>query len=642
MKKKLLYYSLFSFILLCASIIYSLPFSLPEAKGNSYELASTYFHFLFSCDEEKIKASNFILENMEGHYSYTSTAINSFSDTITNCDSIMQKDQMNQIWEKLSTRAEIKRQLDINTITTDFLTTDIESAITTWRKSSWKQEVSFETFCSFILPYRVMNEKVEKGWREHLKSKYKHIVQGVTDLKKAFYLVHDSISRKTKGIWYDYPYQLNPFEMEHVMKGNCLQRCIYEVAIMRALGIPATIDGIDCWANYSKTGHTWVTLVTQNGTYTCTKNDTIAKKHNPIDASIFKLDKSITKPFPHDTTFQKRCAKVLRHHFKTMANEYCDKESPLYIRKRFSDKHISDVSSEYNLTGTYSLTTSTHTNYTYLCVYRINKGWYPIAYSKSVNGEHFFTNIGDSCIYIPAYYRNKRLTPLGYPFKMVKNKAIAITPSQTQKEEITVTRKYPMINDFYTHWARMKGSTISTSKTQDFLHSKTIWTINNTPDYRNMFVLKKPQKCRYINFQAPEGIKSPFAEIAFFKSNQILDTTPYSEDAEELNKCIDHNYFSCPKIIKRGYQILFDFKRQVYLDKILFVCKNDGNYIVPGHNYTLLYYDQDWKCLQTQVAKSYELSFKNVPTGALLLLKDNDEGSEERPFIYKNGKQEWW
>lgn len=55
------------------------------------------------------------------------------------------------------------------------------------------------------------------------------------------------------------------------MKGDCMQRCIYEVAVMRSLGIPAVIDGIDCWANYSKNGHSWVALVTKNGTYTVSK-----------------------------------------------------------------------------------------------------------------------------------------------------------------------------------------------------------------------------------------------------------------------------------------------------------------------------------------------------------------------------------
>ena len=34
-------------------------------------------------------------------------------------------------------------------------------------------------------------------------------------------------------------YQMNAFELENIQKGSCLQRCIYEVAVMRALGIPA-------------------------------------------------------------------------------------------------------------------------------------------------------------------------------------------------------------------------------------------------------------------------------------------------------------------------------------------------------------------------------------------------------------------
>lgn len=641
MRKKLLYISMFAISLLCLNCIYHLPFSLLKAKGNSYELIKTYLHYQLSFDKEKKIAATLILNNMEGHYSYTSTAIDSFSNIIKHCDSIIQEPQMNHIWQKLANKENIKRQQDINTINKDFLTTDIDCAISTWRKSPWKKEVNFETFCSFILPYRVMNEKAEKGWRPYLRDKYKSVILGTKDLKRAFYLVHDSLSHEFLRGGSQYPHQLNPFEMANVLKGSCLQKCIYEVAVMRALGIPAVIDGIDCWANYSRTGHTWIALVAKDGTYTIAKKDTTVSKHNPIDASVFKLRNPLSATFPHDTTFQKRCAKILRYHFETIPNEYHDTEAPLDIKERFSDKHISDVSAEYDFIGKYTIKNK-EIGYIYLCVYRTNKGWFPITYSKCTNGKHFFTNIGDSCIYLPAYYHNKRLIPLGHPFKMVKNKAIAIIPSQTQKERITLRRKYPMINDFYTHWARMQGSIFTSSKTQDFQYPKTIWTINNTPDYRNIFVLKKAQKCRYVKFQVPEGIKSPFAEIAFFKGNQTLEVTPYSKDAEELNKCIDLDYFSTPQISKRGYQIIFDFKCQVNLDKILFVCKNDGNYVVPGHSYTLWHYDHGWKSLSTQVATDYAISFSNVPPGALLLLKDNNHGKEERPFTYKNGKQEWW
>lgn len=641
MKRKIQSFIILVIGLSCMGFIYCLPFSVVKAKGNSVELAKVYLHYLLSFDHEKQEATKFVLTNMEGHYCYSNAAIDSFRTTIKNCDSIMNEAQMNKIWKELANKDNKKSLQDLHAITSDILISDINCAIDTWHNSPWKKEVNFETFCSFILPFRIMNETVEKEWRTYLKNKYQGLTRNTTDLKKAFYIVHDSISRKIKRAAYDYPYQLNPMEMENIQKGSCLQRCIYEVAVMRALGIPATIDGIDCWANYSKNGHTWVALVTQDGTYTVAENDTIARKGNPIDASIFKLKKPVSTDFPCDTTFQKRCAKILRYRFEAIYHEYDDTEAEQCIHHRFKDSHVSDVSADYCFSFCYTMP-ATQAKYAYLCVYRTGKGWYPITYTKASKGKYTFSNLGDSCVYLPAIYRKGKLIPLDNPFKMTKGKVTAIAPSQKQKETITINRKYPMINNFYTEWARLEGSTITASTEKDFKQSYVLWTINKTPTYRNLVKLKKSVNCKYIKFQAPKDIKAPFAEIAFLSSKQSQEALPYSEDATELEKCLDGDYFSMPKIKNKAYQITFELREQTHIDKLLFITKNDGNYVVSGHNYTLQYYDKGWKSLANQTAIGYSLTFKQVPTGALLLLKDNNGGIEERPFIYKNGKQEWW
>lgn len=36
------------------------------------------------------------------------------------------------------------------------------------------------------------------------------------------------------------------------------------------------------------------------------------------------------------------------------------------------------------------------------------------------------------------------------------------------------------------------------------------------------------------------------------------------------------------------------------------------------------------------------ITFDNIPTNALLLLKDISKGEECRPFTFVNGKQTWW
>ena len=70
--------------------------------------------------------------------------------------------------------------------------------------------------------------------------------------------------------------------------------------------------------------------------------------------------------------------------------------------------------------------------------------------------------------------------------------------------------------------------------------------------------------------------------------------------------------------------------------------KNDDNFIRTGQIYELLYYNNEWISLGRQTASSTVLEYTDVPEGALLLLKNHTEGSEERIFTYEDGKQVWW
>lgn len=42
------------------------------------------------------------------------------------------------------------------------------------------------------------------------------------------------------------------------------------------------------------------------------------------------------------------------------------------------------------------------------------------------------------------------------------------------------------------------------------------------------------------------------------------------------------------------------------------------------------------------MSDSYEITFDNKPSGALLILHDLTEGKEERPFTLEGDSQIWW
>ncbi len=67
------------------------------------------------------------------------------------------------------------------------------------------------------------------------------------------------------------------------------------------------------------------------------------------------------------------------------------------------------------------------------------------------------------------------------------------------------------------------------------------------------------------------------------------------------------------------------------------------NAIYPGDIYELLYANIDgWESLGVQVAADYFVEYENVPSGALLWLRNHTKGVGERPFTSENGKMTFY
>lgn len=158
-KKKTTYCIIAIFITFIVACIAYSPFSILKAKANSWELFKTNIHYLINYDQDKSEATRFILSNIDNHYCYSSKAIEDFTSTVRNCDSIIKEPQLNKIWGNIPAKERKVRHWDIQNIKSETLISDIDFAFDSWRRSPWKSEVSFQHFCSYILPYRVMNEK---------------------------------------------------------------------------------------------------------------------------------------------------------------------------------------------------------------------------------------------------------------------------------------------------------------------------------------------------------------------------------------------------------------------------------------------------------------------------------------------------
>ena len=605
-----------------------------------------------SCDSEYSDAMDFLRDNQNGHYTEQGTAVEAFLEKVYSTDSVLDAKQLKVLWDEVAAMDEPSVISDENVITRSLLKHNVEKALEVWRKSPWKDEISFDMFCKYILPYRSMIEIVKDGWRDTLYNEYHHLIAGETDVKKAFEIIHDTIQKGFKQTSINIPYTLSVIDLDKIRHGSCGQRSVYEAGVMRALGIPVVVDGVAEWANYSTSGHLWVALITKNGTYTVARGDSVAKKNNPIDSSIFDLKKELEEDhsFSDILLFKKNCAKIERYCYERNVKNYSDEQTVLATKVKFSNPFVIDVTNEYGKTEDVVIESTDSIGY--LCVFATGGDWTtPAAYARNHNGKMIFENIRDSIAYIYGVYRNGSFIAKGNPFVLNGSEKMYLNPDSQVTKELRLTRKYPLTAHFLNYWMRTRGALFEASNDTTmvcdengdsrFRHSTLLASISRTPFYRTVIAPIKKGKYRYVRYVQPKGTKHSVTEIQYYCKGKLLRGNITSILVSDVEKCLDGDAFTYAEFKHRGSMML-DFGKPVEIDRIVYIVQNDDNYVVPDNEYELLYYDKGWHSHGRVISEGYELLYRKVPSNAMYLLRNKTKGKEERIFTYENGKQIWW
>lgn len=543
-------------------------------------------------------------------------------------------------------------QNDIQTVKAEILIENMDEAVKTWKNSPWKGSISFDVFCKYILPYKIDKEPIV-NWRKHYRDKYSHIINGIKDIKEAFRKVYQ-FEIKTFPVKNTYfPYAQDALLLDKLHGGNCKQRAFHMVYVMRALGIPATVDYTPVWSNYGSKGHYWVVLVNKDNTVT-TYNDSIDQY---IDGAYEK-----TKCYYNSNAFTssidslKKISKIYRLTFWQSQN--ISSKDTLINFEYLKNSYTSDVTSEYKYTTKKNIirTKSNANSKLYVCTYTQGEGWIPISKVKRVSADKI--DIGgllhDNIITI-SEYKDGAFLPISCPYLITHNKPPKpIIPNIKKKESIVLHRKYLLRSIWINRWAEIIGTRIETSPYKSFSKdTKMLHTFTNIPNCETLNVGFGKPLCDYIRILPQENIYPVFAEISLFdKNNNKINDKLFSfyaigesltGDTIVTRKLHDNNLKTT--FYKRfPYWIGIDVRKiKKHISKLQMIMWNDENQIIKGHEYELFYYDKfKWNSLGIKTASTDKLLFHNVPTDALLLLKDYTKGQEERIFLYKNKKQIWY
>jgi hypothetical protein len=414
--------------------------ALAQAGKNRAEIEKVITHFKRSGNPLKLKAAYYLIENLPYQYHYTGKGVAECSRLIQQAVSHRDYD-ISHTGDSMKVKMDsidfstIKKVRDIDVITSSFLIDNIESAFKSW-EYPWAKKLSYQQFCEYILPYKLINEKPE-NWRRFFQQKYQWVLDSIKNKQntmEACTIINNDLKKWFYFTKIDFPFDPSFTDLLQLQSGRCPEEVQFTTYAMRAMGIPVTYDYVSSWANRNN-AHDWNALSYNNKTIPF-----LGTEANP---GSYKLE------FPTPASVKSKKAKIFRKtYYPNNALIFNNKEAD--IPPLFTNKLIKDVTRDYVPVSNVHLKLQLEEpdpKFAYLCVFN-NLRWKPVHWSIVKNGEVNFTDMGRGIVYIPMVFEENTYSPCGLPFILQNNGDISfIKANKTIKKSITLDRKYPAGDD---------------------------------------------------------------------------------------------------------------------------------------------------------------------------------------------------
>ncbi|MFV0417884.1 MAG: discoidin domain-containing protein [Dysgonomonas sp.] len=625
--------------------------ALIQAGENRAQLEQVLDHY--KNDTLKYKAACFLIENLPMHYSYGDTLY--FNNYYNEIDSLAdlynfphhdKKDSLYRaIRDKYSSTFSDHGSIveDIKNIPASYLIENIDRAFDVWLNNPFTRHVNFEDFCEYILPYKCVEAQILDNWREYLGDYSKEALEGLeycdlykNSAYKACEAINDDLRNKIHPrLWAETGIPVTRMKtLLRVPYGSCDNYCILALSLMRAQGIPSTIDFIPQWP-FRSMGHSWNVLLDNYG-------------KNVIFEGAF------ARPgLPHKEDH--KMAKVFRRTYSANKELLEIYKTEKYIPDAFRTPFCKDVTNEYMRTSDITLDVGkSHSyNYAYLAVFDDQK-WIPTCWGKKEKKKVTFNDVGRDIAYLPVSYSKEGASSIGYPFILSsEGEKKELLANLDEKQTLTLYRKYPLFPHADYAGKRMIGGKIQASNYPDFRDAVTIHTISKAPLAEDVHLNNDSLLFQYWRYLSPDLCWCNIAELAFFEKDSVAAT--YGKIIGTEGSCIagyTHTikaafdgdiltYFDAPTWSDSWLGM--DFGRKVNIRRVTCIPRGDGNNIEIGNEYELMYWsDGSWTSLGKKIADDIYLKYEDCPTNALFLLHNHTKGKEERIFTYENGRQIWW
>lgn len=357
-------------------------------------------------------------------------------------NSIKLTPEINNLWDSIQntiTAEEYNKGRNIKDhikLPAEYYINNIDLAYKEWKTNKWSQHYSFNTFCEYILPYKVYNETPE-NWRSYFIKKYATL-KDTTQSNNALFVantINKDIEKwfKFSTLFYDYPFDMGLERLIQGQVGGCKHMVTTTVYANRALGIPCAVDYAPNYGNRSL-GHNWLVVFDHNMN---------AVPYNGASTEWLEMGYVF-----HNQTADVKIPKIYRKMFSIQENIYdsLTNENDL-IRQNFSDKHRKDVTAEYipvsDITLDIPKRMPEDKKLAYLCIFN-NKTWVPVEWGEIKDRKVTFENMGRDIVYLPIVYNGDKMVPFAEP--LILNKEGIVVPIKKHKGKAQSAKlfyKYP-------------------------------------------------------------------------------------------------------------------------------------------------------------------------------------------------------
>ena len=608
-------------------------------------------HYTRLGDKEKLQAAKFLVENMKYHYFYESSLL---ADYYRQVHEVSQHykypvsiPHYQNIYKTLGNIGEGKEKVgDADRLTAQFLIRHIDATYADWRQGRWARHLSFDEFCEWLLPYRLGNERFEDN-RQSLRRQFADDANVLTACDERRYSAYWAARGVCDGIK-SFNFKVDDKALPHsevdlpvsvlmdMRMGECSNYAKLTTYIMRSCGIPVSYDYTPQWPNKAFR-HSWNALHDNTGQTV----PFLGSETYPGQSS--RTGEKMAKVFRRTFAYQRQSAYAL--------NEQWGEPLPPTLNSPF----FKDVSSEYFKGEDITLTLpqmQMKRRFAYLSVFD-NQDWVPVDWSLIDSSRQVtFKSMGHDIVYMSVLWGRNGSVPCDDPFLFRADGSIRrFTPDMSRKVTLTMDRKYPLFGRMLDYARAMRGGYIEASDSSNFKDAVRIADIKETPSawYNTVKVNISGRKFRYWRYKAPNGSKGNLAELELYGSGtELIPKEALGDDMRynktKVKKIIDKDKLSYYESLHaRGAWAGVDMGEPVSVSEIRFLPRNDGNHVEPGHLYQLCYFDKGKQVIVgTVTATDCKVTFVNVPSGALYILHDLTEGSEERIFSYEKGQIDWY